>query len=69
MRQPGGLLLLGGILTAGDRSGGHTTLAWGCVYAGLWLLAGPLPRPVGGPRPQHSKEWAEPREQDSSSTA
>lgn len=61
------VLLLGAILTANDESGGHTTMAWGGIYAGLWLLAGPLLRPVSGPRPQHAKEWAEPGESASGS--
>ncbi|MEU6481930.1 hypothetical protein ABZ858_34675 [Streptomyces sp. NPDC047017] len=57
-----GLLILGAALSSSGRAEGHAALTMGGVWAGLWLLAGPLLRPVAGERPRHSQDWAGPED-------
>ncbi|MFF3645605.1 hypothetical protein [Streptomyces sp. NPDC002564] len=62
------LMVIGAVLLTAADHGGGVTLGWGIAYAALWLLAIPLCRPVGGPRPPHSKDWAESDDGGSSRT-
>ncbi|WP_369214253.1 hypothetical protein [Streptomyces flavofungini] len=63
------LMVLGAVLMATSKQGGGIALGWGITYTVLWLVAGPLLRPVAGKRPEHSREWDEPHEGDRPRTA